>query len=148
MNKTVTRIIQGIYKQGLYKIITEITGAGELSKDCYKSLNIEEGVSYFPFDCTMCKFLTDLFFTNVGLVLTVCLRAKQIIHFKNGTEKKITFFSRIALYLLHLSTCLTGCVYDQELGLYWLNRVEAPMLNQIPCGMQNFGRLHLLELCL
>ena len=44
------------------------------------------------------------------------------------------FFSRIALCLLHLSTCLTGCVYDQQLGLYWLNMVEAPLLNQIPCG--------------
>ena len=56
-----TNFIQGIYKQGLYKIITEITGAGELSKDCHKSLNIKEEVSYFPFDCTMCKFITDLF---------------------------------------------------------------------------------------
>ena len=56
-----TNLIQGIYKQGLYKIITEITGAGELRKDCHKSLNIKEGVSYFPFDCTICKFITDLF---------------------------------------------------------------------------------------
>ena len=91
MDTRLTKIIQGIYKQGLYKIITEIIGAGELSKDCHKSLNIKEGVSYFPFDCTMCKFITDLFFTNVGLVLTVCLRAKQIIHFRNDTEKKIMF---------------------------------------------------------
>ena len=30
-------------------------GAGELSNDCHKSLNIKEGVSYFPFDHTMCK---------------------------------------------------------------------------------------------
>ena len=59
--------MQGIYKQGLYKI-TEITGTGELSKDCHKSLSIKEGVSYFPFDRAMCKFITDLFFTNVGLV--------------------------------------------------------------------------------
>ena len=44
------------------------------------------------------------------------------------------FFSMILLCLLHWSTCLTGQVYDQELGLYWLNRVEAPLLNQIPCG--------------
>ena len=35
-----------------------------MSKDCHKSLNIKEGVSYFPFDYTMCKFITDLFFTN------------------------------------------------------------------------------------
>ena len=68
MDTTPTRIMQGIYKQGLYKIITEIAGAGELSKDCHKSLSIMEGVSYFPFDCAMCKFITDLFFTNVGLV--------------------------------------------------------------------------------
>ena len=49
---TLTRIIQlqGIYKQGLYKIITEIMGAGEFSEDCHKSVNIKEGVSYFPFD--------------------------------------------------------------------------------------------------
>ena len=60
--------MQGIYKQGLYKIITEITVAGELGKDCHKSLSIIEGVSYFPFNCAMCKFITDLFFTNVGLV--------------------------------------------------------------------------------
>ena len=44
------------------------------------------------------------------------------------------FFSRIPFCLLHLSTCLTGWVYDQELGLYWLNRVEALLLNEIPCG--------------
>ena len=44
------------------------------------------------------------------------------------------FFSKIPLCLLHSSTCLTGWVYDQELGLYWLNRVEAPLLNQIPYG--------------
>ena len=67
MDTTLTRIMQGIYKQGLYKIITEIIGAGELSKDCHKSLSIK-GVSYFPFDCAMCKFITDLFFTNVGPV--------------------------------------------------------------------------------
>ena len=44
---TLTRIIQlqGIYKQGLYKAITEIMGAGELSKDCHKNLNIKKGVS-------------------------------------------------------------------------------------------------------
>ena len=89
VDTTLTRIIQEIYKQGLCKIITEIIGAGELSKDCHKSLNIKEGVSYFPFDYTMCKFITDLFFTNVGLVLTVCLQAKQIIHFRNNTEKKM-----------------------------------------------------------
>ena len=46
-----TRIIQlqGIYKQGLHKIITEIMGAGEFSEDCHKSVNIKEGVSYFAF---------------------------------------------------------------------------------------------------
>ena len=43
VDTTLTRIIQGIYKQGLYKIITEIIGAGELSKDCHKSLNIRRG---------------------------------------------------------------------------------------------------------
>ena len=91
MDTTLTRIIEGIYKQGLYKIITEITGAGELSKDCHKSLSIKEGGKYFPFDCTMCKLITDLFFTNVGIVLKVCFRAKQIIHFRNDTEKKTMF---------------------------------------------------------
>ena len=55
-------------------------GAGEFSEDCHKGVNMKEGVSYFPFDYTMGKFITDVFFTNVGLVLTVCLRAKQIIH--------------------------------------------------------------------
>ena len=64
-------------------------GAGEFSEDCHKSVNIKEGVSCFPFDYTRCKFITDLFFTNVGLVLTVCLRAKQIIHIRNDTEKKM-----------------------------------------------------------
>ena len=59
--------MQGIYKQGLYKIITEITGTGELGKDCHKSFSIKEGVNYFPFDCAMCEFITDLFFKNVGL---------------------------------------------------------------------------------
>ena len=46
----------------------------------------------------MCKFITDLFLTNVGLVLTVCLRAKRTRHFRNDTEKKclnFMFFSRI-----------------------------------------------------
>ena len=28
-------------------------------------------------------------FTNVGLAITVCLRAKQIIYFKNDTEKNV-----------------------------------------------------------
>ena len=36
MDTILARIMQGIYKQGLYKIITETTGAGELSKDCHK----------------------------------------------------------------------------------------------------------------
>ena len=40
---TLTRIVQGICKQELYIIITEIIGAGELSKDCDKSLNIRKG---------------------------------------------------------------------------------------------------------
>ena len=52
-------------------------------------MNIKEGVSYLPFDYTMCKIITDLFFTNVAPVLTVCLRAKQIIHSRNDTEKKM-----------------------------------------------------------
>ena len=65
-------------------------GAGEFSEDGHKSLNIKEGISYFPFDYTVCKFITDLFSTNVGLMLTVCLRAKQTIHFRNGTEKKMS----------------------------------------------------------
>ena len=64
-------------------------GTGEFSEDGHKNLNIKEWVSYFPFDYTVCKFITDLFFTNVGLVLTVCLRAKQTIHFRNDTEKKM-----------------------------------------------------------
>ena len=85
----------------------------------------------------MCKFITDLFFTNVGLVLTVCLRAERIWHFRNDTEKKclnFIFFSRVPFLSPKLSTCLTGWVYDQELGLYWVNRVEALLSNQIPCG--------------
>ena len=64
MDTTLTRIMQGIYKQGLYKIITETTEAGELSKDCHKSLSIKEEVSYFSFDWSMCKFITDLFFSE------------------------------------------------------------------------------------
>ena len=51
MNTTLTRIMQGIYKQGLYKIIAETTGAGELSKDCHKSLSIKEGVSFLIVLC-------------------------------------------------------------------------------------------------
>ena len=51
-------------------------GAGKFSEDGHKSLNIKEGTNYFPFDYTVCKFVTDLFFTNVGLMLTVCLQAK------------------------------------------------------------------------
>ena len=86
----------------------------------------------------MCKFIADLFFANVGLVLTVCLRKKQMIHFRNDTEKKIfelcSFLGFLFVSFTYLSTCLTGWVYDQELGPYWLNRVEAPLLNQIPCG--------------
>ena len=110
-----------------------------MSKDCHKSLSIKEGVSYFPFDYTMCKFITDLFFTNVGLVLTVCLRAKQMIYFRNDTEKKIfellcSFLGFLFVSYTYLSACLTVWDYDQELGLYWLNRVETPLLNQIPCG--------------
>ena len=69
-------------------------------------------------------------------MLTVCLRAKRIRHFRNDTEKKclnFMFFSRIPFLSPKLSTCLTGWVYDQELGLYWVNRVEALLLNQIPC---------------
>ena len=101
------------------------------------------------FDYTMCKFITDFFFTDVGLVLTVRLRAKEMIHFRNDTEKKMfELCSFYALCLLHLSTCLTGWVYDHELGLYWLTRVEAPVLNPILCGVHSFSRLHLLELCL
>ena len=109
--------MQGIYKQGLYKIIAEITGAGELSKDCHKSLSIKEGVSYFPFDYAMCKFITDLFFTNVGLVFDRLFTSETDNSFqewhKKGNVWIIVFFSRIALCLLHLSTCITGRVYDQ-----------------------------------
>ena len=43
---TLTRIIQGVYEQGLYKVIA---GAGELSKDCHKSLNKKEGGKLLPF---------------------------------------------------------------------------------------------------
>ena len=72
VDTSLARIVQGIYKLGLYKIITEIIGAGELSKDCHKSLNIKDpAVSYFPLDNTMCKFITDVFLTNVGLVLAI-----------------------------------------------------------------------------
>ena len=51
-------------------------------------------------------------------MLTLCLPAKQIIHFRNDTEKKM--FELLCSFLgffclLHLSTCLTGRVYDQEL---------------------------------
>ena len=44
-----------------------MTGVGELSKDCHKSLNKKKGGKLLPFDYTLCKFVTDLFFTNVGL---------------------------------------------------------------------------------
>ena len=66
----------GSYKEYINRdyINRKIIGSDELRKDCHKSLNIKKGVSYFPFDYTMCKFITDLFFTNVSLVLTVCLR--------------------------------------------------------------------------
>ena len=85
---TLTRIIQEIYKQGLYIIITEIIGAGELSKDCDKSLNIKEGVSYFPFDYTMCKFITDFFF--YGCRPGVNERRREFISgIRNDTEKKM-----------------------------------------------------------
>ena len=72
-------------------------------------------------------------------MLTVCLRTKQMIHFRNDTEKKIfellySFLGFLFVSYTYLSTCLTSWVYDQELDLYWLNRVEAPLLNQIPCG--------------
>ena len=60
-----------------------------MSKDCHKSLNIKEEVSYFAFDYTMCKFITDICFANVGLVLTVCLRGKQIIHFRNVRKENV-----------------------------------------------------------
>ena len=53
---------------------------------CHPPQNSERALSFFPFDYTMCKFITDLFFTNIGLVLTICSRAKQIIHFRNDTE--------------------------------------------------------------
>ena len=43
---TLTRIIQAIHEQGLYKIIT---GAGELNKDCHKRLNKKEGGKLLPF---------------------------------------------------------------------------------------------------
>ena len=82
---------------------------------------------------------------NVDLVLTICLQSKQTIHFSNDTEKKmfefLYAFSRIPLCLLHLSTCLTGWVYDQKLGLYWLNMVESPLLKQIPCGSLTYTAL-------
>ena len=38
-----------IYKQGLYKIIPATTRAGELSKDCHKSLSIKEGGKLLSF---------------------------------------------------------------------------------------------------
>ena len=45
-----------------------------LTKDYHQSLNRKEGVSYFPFDYTMCKFITDLIFyecrTNVNRLFT------------------------------------------------------------------------------
>ena len=54
------------------------------------------------------------------------------------TQKKkclnFMFFSRIPFLSPKLNICLTGWVYVQELGLYWVNRVEALLLNQIPCG--------------
>ena len=43
VDTTLTRIMQGIYKQGLYKIITETTGAGELGKDCHKRFEHKGG---------------------------------------------------------------------------------------------------------
>ena len=35
------------------------------------------------------RFDLERYLLNVGQVLTVCLRAKQIIHFRNDTEKKM-----------------------------------------------------------
>ena len=49
MDTTVTRIMQGIYKKGMYKVITEITGAGELNKDCHKSFEHKGGDKLLPF---------------------------------------------------------------------------------------------------
>ena len=80
-----------------------------MSKDCHKRLNIKEGASYFPFDYTMCKFITDLSFTNVGLVSTVCLRAKQIIYFRNDTEKKMFQFIT-DLFFTNVGLVLTVCL--------------------------------------
>ena len=55
------------------------------------------------------------------------------------TQKEIfellcSFLGFLFVSYTYVSTCLTGWVYDQELGLYSLNRVEAPLLNQIPFG--------------
>ena len=86
----------------------------------------------------MCKFITDLFFTNVGLVLPFVYELSGS-GISGMTQKKkclnFMFFSRIPFLSPKLSTCLTGWVYDQELGLYLVNRVEALLLNQIPCGI-------------
>ena len=108
------------------------------TKTVIKGWTKRKGVSCFPFDYTMCKFITDLFFTNVGLASVNRLFTSEADNsFQEWHRKEnvwiIMLFSRIPLCLLHLSTCLTGWVHDQELGLYWLNRVEAPLLNQIPC---------------
>ena len=116
-----------------------IIGDGELSKDCHKSLNTKEGVSklllfwlyhvqiYNWFTFYECRASVNRLFTSEAD------NSFQEWHKKENVWI-IMFFSRILLCLLHLSTCLTGRVYDQELGLYWLNRVETPLLNQIPWG--------------
>ena len=49
------------------------------------------------------SFITDLFFMNVGLVLTVCLGAKQIVHFRNDTGKKMFELLYAFLGLLFVS---------------------------------------------
>ena len=46
-----------------------------------------------------------IIFTNVGLVLTVCLRAKQIVHFRNDTKQKM--FELLCAFLRFLFVSYT-----------------------------------------
>ena len=99
-----------------------------------------------------------LFFTNVGLVSTLCLlisRAKQMIHFRNDTKNWedvwiIMCFFKLPLYVPPLTTRIIVWGHDLKLGLNWSSRVEPSLLKQIPewSDMRRLSRRYLLELCL
>ena len=76
-----------------------------------------------------CENIT--FKNNVSLFQKHCFIPRGLFHDK---ALLCSFLGFLFVSYVHLSTCLTGWVYHQELGLYWLNRVEALLLNQTPCG--------------